>query len=89
MTKNRASHMAERKRDGVSYRMLADEFGTSKSSAHRTVQGAQAAAASPAVDLIRNGFTNMGAAGKPRLKHEPGKRPKTVKTAKGNFGMKD
>jgi transposase len=34
---NRKQHMARRKSQGVTYRELAGEFGTSKSSAHRAL----------------------------------------------------
>lgn len=43
----RTDHMARRKSQGLSYRKVGDEFGVSKSTAHRT---------------LRQGFTRMGKA---------------------------
>ncbi len=49
----RAEHMDRRKKQGTTYRELAGEFGTSKSTAHRTVQKQ---------DMLRQGFIKGGSA---------------------------
>lgn len=40
MTDKRKDHMQRRKEQGLSYRELADEFNTSKSTAHRKLKDA-------------------------------------------------
>jgi hypothetical protein len=49
-----AKQMAKRKKAGVSYRTLAAEHGTSKSSAHRAVKGD--------TEPMRQGFNRLGSA---------------------------
>lgn len=49
----RAAHMAERKSAGQTTKQVAEEFGTSKTTAHRRMKG---------VEPLRQGFTKIGRA---------------------------
>lgn len=51
---SRAAHMAERKASGQTTKQVAEEFGTSKTTAHRRMKG---------VEPMRQGFVKMGHAG--------------------------
>lgn len=84
MSDPRAQHMARRKAHGVPYRDLADEFGTSKSTAHRKVKAQE----KPVKKATPPAGPTKEPAGKPALKWDPKKKPVEVKTDRGTFSFK-